>query len=614
MAVYWIDPHTTTNGTGTFASPWSLANPSRTGLVSGDEIRIKGVALTSLLTATSYTASVTNFTQLTITAGGGLGADFAIDDVVYLPLWDVFAKVTAQSGNLLTFGTMSLPLRDTSVTSLTVRRVNIATYGVSATASYRRMALSSTNNITITDCWTNATTRVTDGTVKTLFNSSGTGTVTLNIGVESEATTPTGWSVDLANTHVMPGRGTVTTTVQAAQSTITYNQVFAAADSTASFVAGAAIPPTYSTTLTVANLNGVRLGACPGRNNVVNIVNWTANSLDSLFGTTNNTNFASATSLTVNLTNITVNSATTSLIQTNRAEPTTINFNGIVDVYGAETTTALLTGYGKLTVTFGGGFSFRASKRTTTKTSITSRVSVVANANTAFGEVYVPTIPLPAGWTATGSEYVVSYAVNVADGSPGHKQPTTLKYSLPNNSAGVAPYGMSSGVNVLATFRDGTAPYELLSVYGNGIVMSASGAPTQTAASYPTATSDATVYRTDGPSLKVNLNTLTSIMWVGGSRAIKTIRVPVKAGSATIISGYVRTDQTTYVNGDCRMSVVLNNVELIGQDMTTTCINAWEPFSLSFTPTITGEVMLVWEMFFSAGSKSYWLDDMTVAF
>jgi hypothetical protein len=75
---------------------WSLSSTTRTGLASGDEIRILGVALTSLLTATSYTATVASRATLTITAGGGLGADWALYDVCYIQELDVFLEhVTA---------------------------------------------------------------------------------------------------------------------------------------------------------------------------------------------------------------------------------------------------------------------------------------------------------------------------------------------------------------------------------------------------------------------------------------------------------------------------------------------------------------------------------------
>jgi hypothetical protein len=42
MATYYLNPYTATNGTGTFASPWSASSTTRTGLASGDEIRILG--------------------------------------------------------------------------------------------------------------------------------------------------------------------------------------------------------------------------------------------------------------------------------------------------------------------------------------------------------------------------------------------------------------------------------------------------------------------------------------------------------------------------------------------------------------------------------------------
>jgi hypothetical protein len=160
MAIYYINPHTTTNGTGTFASPWSLSSTTRTGLAAGDEIRIFGVALTSLLTATSYTATWSAPHSLTITAGGGLGADWAIGDVCYIPDFDTFFVLSAKSGNIIGGSSgNSLPIFNTSVASVTIRRVNTTTYPAGSTGT--QTVLSDVlNNITISDCWTAATTRV----------------------------------------------------------------------------------------------------------------------------------------------------------------------------------------------------------------------------------------------------------------------------------------------------------------------------------------------------------------------------------------------------------------------------------------------------------------------
>ena len=62
MAIYWLDPHiSTTGGTGTFASPYSIASATRAAFSPGDELRVKSVLLTNLLTATVYTATATDY-------------------------------------------------------------------------------------------------------------------------------------------------------------------------------------------------------------------------------------------------------------------------------------------------------------------------------------------------------------------------------------------------------------------------------------------------------------------------------------------------------------------------------------------------------------------------
>jgi len=55
-----------------------------------------------------------------------------------------------------------------------------------------------------------------------------------------------------------------------------------------------------------------------------------------------------------------------------------------------------------------------------------------------------------------------------------------------------------------------------------------------------------------------------------------------------------------------------NLTEVATQAMTTNSINAWEQFSLSYTPTANGEAVLLWDMYYENGAKSFWLDDLTV--
>jgi hypothetical protein len=92
----------------------------------------------------------------------------------------------------------------------------------------------------------------------------------------------------------------------------------------------------------------------------------------------------------------------------------------------------------------------------------------------------------------------------------------------------------------------------------------------------------------------------------------KNIKIPVVAGTAYTISGYIRTDQTTFTDGHCIVALTDGFTTTNSQSMTTACINAWEQFTMTYTATLTQEINLAISMKFSAGAKSFWIDDLTI--
>jgi hypothetical protein len=96
------------------------------------------------------------------------------------------------------------------------------------------------------------------------------------------------------------------------------------------------------------------------------------------------------------------------------------------------------------------------------------------------------------------------------------------------------------------------------------------------------------------------------------SFGVKTIKIPVVSGTTYTISGYIRTDQTTFTNGQCVVALSNGFSTINSQSMTTACIGAWEQFSFSYTAPITQELLLAVRMQFSAGAKAFWIDDITI--
>lgn len=628
MATYWIDPHTTTNGTGTFASPWSYGTSTRTTFSSGDEVRIKGVALTDLLTATEYTATYTSYYQLTITAGGNLGADFSQFDIVYLPQADTFFRITGISSNVISISSNTmLPWFNTSSgqTSITVRRVDTSTYGVGATSTSGFILNTNTvDNITVSDCWINETTRVTDGSVKSIFYGSSTSS-TFNFfpnGSLSTRPSSTGVVFNLQNTCFLPNRSSGNMILNTRDSNTTYNiGQISSNGSSGNIILGTTTVPFDNITLNITHMNGYMLssGLWYGRNLTLNITNTSLfYALDYSFGTSYNS-IANVHGATITLETIISHSfvSHTSLFaqRGTQDETITLNYNGIVDVYSNTTLGSFMTATGNVVMNFGEGFSYRRNRRATTQTSVTRALGDINASGWFFGNrLSWPEIPTaPSGWTVSSGDIsqTTIFGTTSLFNSGEKKRPFTVYLETPVSFTSASPSAITSGVNLLCYSRDGNMIKEVLGINGSGYRAGTS------AASFPVVTRDASTFRTSGPSLRALLTTLNSAYWFETAdglspRAIKNIMIPVTSGTSYTITGYIRTNQAGYANGDCTVYAYLQGVELDSQSMTTSCINSWEQFELTFTASKTGEAYLAWEMFYSAGNSSYWLDDLEI--
>lgn len=625
MAIYYIDPHTTTNGTGTWASPWSFSSSNRTGLADGDEIRIKGVALTSLLTATSYTATVTDKYIITITAGGGLGADFAAGDVVYIPSLDVFFRVTSVSVNVIqgTIGSAAfLPLTSTTQigTSITVRRVDTATYGVSTTGSlYEMIGNIAKNNITISDCWTGATTRVTDGTVKTLLNTSASSAITLNLDSASTSSQCSNVTANLQNTHVM---GTVTTNsrlytrINGKNSTYNINQLWQGANATYGlyYGSGATLPVT-NITINIKHMVNMTLSAITSYANTITctIDTFVLSVFDTPFGTSNWQ--TGIYNYTINFGNFIGGGLSYgSFVRGSGFKNTIINYNGVVDL-----TTSVIPPFqyalsanpspvGNITLNFGSSFALYYNNRANTLTSRTLTAYFQEAVAYTTSNFYYSDMNLPSGWVCSTILNIATTAVSSTNYN-NTANPNILTFNFATTKTNIFDYFFANGTNFLCTYRDGSSPVEYIGPFGNGYnsVITGSGY-------VPAVTTDASVYNTTSPSLKSNLVTRSSSIYPSPiCKSRKPIKIPVTSGTSYTVTGYIRCDDTAYVNGDCKVSVFFNETVLDSQDMTTSCVNAWEQFTLTFTATQTGEALFAWDMYYANGGKSYWLSDLTIS-
>jgi hypothetical protein len=406
-------------------------------------------------------------------------------------------------------------------------------------------------------------------------------------------------------------------------SNITYNiGQISSTGTSGNMILGTTTVPFENTTLNITRINGYMLssGLWYGRNLTLNITNTSLYyALDYSFGTSYNS-IANVHGATITLETIISHSFVSynSLFaqRGTQDETITLNYNGIVDVYTNATLASFMTTTGNVVMNFGAGFSYQRNRRATTQTSVTRALGDINSSGWFFGNRLswseIPTAP--SGWTVSNSDIVQSTIVAATSlfNSGEKKRPFTVYLETPVSFASTSPGGVTSGVNLLCYSRDGNMVKEVLGINGSGYRAGT------TAASFPVVTRDASTFRTSGPSLRALLTTLNSAYWFETTdglspRAIKNIMIPVTGGASYTITGYIRTDQAGYANGDCIVYAYLQGVELDSQTMTTSCINSWEQFELTFTASKTGEAYLAWEMFYSAGNSSYWLDDLEIA-
>lgn len=614
MAVYYVSPYTTTNGNGSWAAPYSTASSSRATLAAGDEIRLVARDLTTLLVPTVFTATLSSYNTLTITAGGSLGASWVANLVGYLPDSGTFFKVTSVSGNNITVSTIScLPWYNPSLgqTNITVRQVYTSQLPQTVASQY--IWNNMRPDVTITDGWTGNGVRVTDGTAKTLISTSS-GVCSLYVDATSNAPVQRdGAVIDLENTHIICGHGTTGGVVvypTSAGATYTIGQVFNNSVN-GSLRVGTSSSPFYGGSITIKHLaDYLPTSSLYTNSTEFNFERVALRYADYLIGSNSSSNIPPPSGCIFNIGDVVAAGfgTATTMMHGSVANANTFNFNGAYETYITTNLVGIAMPFGNYTINFGPNFTQSANQRTSNIT--TSYLFYPVNANLIGPSVLsVPTIPTPPGIAVlSGATYMGGALFNIAGPADGQlfKQPYVIRIDCPQ-TPNVAARGYTRPLNVLVTMRDGSDPYEVLGVNNTSLMTSAS--PNN----YPVVSRDYVTFRTAGPSLRAVLGTVNAAYWVRpANRAIKNIKIPVVQGQTYTVTGYVYTTQAAYANGDCRMSIVFNNAEVVGQDMTTACINAWEQFSLSFTASQTGEAVLAWEMYFSSAA-SYFLDDLVIS-
>ena len=213
MAIFWLNPHSATNGVGTYADPLNGTQvlDSNSSIVTGDEIRIMSksvVAMTSSTFLADYTFSNTNNigNRLTgISDTSGIAAyDLIMDDVTKM-----VGMVTIIGADYIEFYSQTgVPIiGETNIVQRMFRVISDKSHRMQHSGSvnlgFNKIGIS---NINITDGWENETTRHTDKSFMTIWSSNTGTSISLTIYLGAHDTdTNANQNVSLENTAVCPG-------------------------------------------------------------------------------------------------------------------------------------------------------------------------------------------------------------------------------------------------------------------------------------------------------------------------------------------------------------------------------------------------------------------------
>jgi len=619
MTAYYVSPYTVTNGTGTWASPYSTNSSGRATLVAGDEIRVVSKPILDILDTTVYTATLTDYRTLTITAGGGLGADFSTSTVCYLPQFDTFFRVTAVVGNAINVGTSScLPIYNSTVNiGVVVQRVLASAIPLTSPTQYIWPSL--TSNVTITDGWIADGVQLLDGSAKSLITNPSS-SVTFRVDNTSNTIVQrTNVTIDLGQTHVITGIGTTANTstiISSGGANTILGQVATHTSGTPTINIGSgSSAPSIGGSLRVKHMSGYApMAGIYARNMTITLDNTAMRYGDFFIYTASSTQPLFLVDCTLNLGNLISGGpgSGSGLFYGNLLASNTINITGTLDCYGSISNQFITNILGDYTLTLGPSVQIFNARRTS---SITSFLYRYRAGSENFGGMSIFTVPIinPGSFPITTADVDFGSGTISTNGllnsSPLHKQPTLIRIDTPYPVTNISRYPQGAHIarNVVLTTRNGSIdPIEILGIDA------APYSTTLAATNCPVVRTDATTFRTTGPSLRAELTIRSVANWPSYARSIKTIKIPVTGGLSYTVSGYIRQNMAGYVNGDCRMSLVFDNADVAFQDMSITSFNSWEPFSLTFTASYTGEAILAWEMYYRQAGIM-WLDDLTIS-
>ena len=615
MAIYWIDYSASSNGSGTYASPYNGTQGISATQTEGDEIRIKSHSLAAL-TAFTFTATFTTTTSNYASAPYLEVSDaslFTVGDICMYDAHKTCFRVksidTASSPNRIYTGSdfSFRPVHAWNVTNGSFRRINPIYYASSSTTKYLQFtSYLSTNSCTVSDGWYSETARVTDKSYMTIIglNQTTNSNTTLYIKYLGHGST-----ISLTNTCC----------VAQWDRDFQVKDVFARMN---------------NTTMTFHNLWGGRYNggfyapySYAGTGNSLTVdylftyYGFSGSSAFRSYGDTlqvnNHTQYSTYMNTRDNPSgntyiqgHIITSDLSSGLLDYSYSNDWTYVFNGRIEGATSSTPTCLV--FGGTGVTLGSGFGMGRYYYNNTPTEISSISKCFDFTNISTMDNDLSTPPTFTNNSSFAFSSSVSVGLRAASTEIQSRRGRSNKArvhdaTLIYNSADIH-FDLSFFTNT-STFVKNINPvspeeYELLSVnyrYGsltNGIKI----------------TKDTSFYKTTSPSLKCNLQSFSTSY--SNMEFVKVIDLPVAGDGTTqfTVSGWVKSDSGMFASGKLKAQVVYDDTSKATETINISSAEAgWTQFSIAFTPADKQLAQFQLLMHPQAGVKSVWLSDVGVA-
>tara|TARA_B110000503_G_scaffold71777_1_gene111276 strand:+ start:363 stop:2228 length:1866 start_codon:yes stop_codon:yes gene_type:complete len=621
MTIYYYDFSASSDGSGTWASPFNGLTEISGAPQDGDEIRVKSHLIADLTDFTftgSFTIDNTNWSTPYLEVSDA--SLFTVGDICMSDLTKTCFRVksidTVSTPNKIFTGTTSCfwPIYDWSITNGAFRRIDPAYYPNSyPTNIYMGYATDgfSTNTITVSDGWYSETQRVTDKSYMTIIGRAQTSNIGLSWYLSNYGD---GSTVNLTNTCAVAqwDNDFMIRDVFAYGVNITmnfhnlwggrYNGGFYPSATAAAKAQNSNCSLTVDYLTTFYGFTGS--SGWTGDGVTLQVNNHFMRS--SYMNTRDN---SPATNITFIQGNVWTEQNSFVFFDFSYSNEWTYQFNGPVESIYNSTMGAFV--FGAKQITLGSGFSISKNHRVPGSEIAQTTVDKGIEQSTAYSMNYnflsaTDRITNNSSLTITQPHYFAfvhqSYQSNreAAVTAPIHDGSLIFDSSKTTILTTAFPIKAS----ILVVDRNASAPdeYEIL----NGSYVSSTY--------YFKITKDTSYYKTTSPSLKCYLQTYNSSY--NQMDHVKAINIPVDGDNSTefTVTGWVKSDAGLFDQDKLKARVVYDGYQTVTQNINITNAEAgWVQFSLAFTPNDKQIAQFQLRMWPKAGAKSVWLSDVAVS-